>query len=575
MVTAFLSLPKRQHHYRAVPSRHGASASNALKATATLPPPEAQRPKRGGARRWWMVDRRAPHPLTTGVRAKPPNSLGMRGEIDEGLEVTPPSCPRPHQPDLHWFNANCEAQVAAARSLDPAQPRLDPYLARQFERDLRALPLLYCAAGDLVLLEDAPTAAFLRRLGSLGFPPAEIVRYCSPSESPTVRGGAYGREALASRDSSTCRPLRGRVIRNLRPWGWSAEGAAFLRAQGPGATWHPAWAELYSKAWSAARLGDFLGSRGDEDREWLCTTKVVGRACRTVEAVERTAAECAEHGHEGRVVIKAAVASSGRGQIHCGRAPLREAQLGWLRKTLAAQGEVVVEPWLDKVADLSLHFDVGVHGEVQVHGWSRFFTGPHGQYRGALVGGRLDSGLEASAKAFLEGNGDDSGINSAGEGCARLCRLGVELATFLGQALHTAGYVGPVGVDTLVYYDVSATRQLQFKPIVEINPRNTMGRVALRLQSHLRVAAAVWLIVSRREAELAGYDSIAEWAEHIEHKWPPVMTPDGKSLSAGAVFTNDPLIAKEFSTVDGYAVTIQAYGLHLHCGNCKRTGDPQ
>ncbi|KAK3283809.1 hypothetical protein CYMTET_8527, partial [Cymbomonas tetramitiformis] len=269
----------------------------------------------------------------------------------------------------------------------------------------------------------------------------------------------------------------------------------------------------------------------------------------TLEAVERAVADCSEHGHEGRVVIKAAVASSGKGQAHCGRAPLREAQLGWLRKILAAQGDVVVEPWLDKVADLSLHFDVDVHGEVQVHGWSRFFTGPHGQYRGALGGGRLDSGLDAGVRVFLEGSGDESGINTAGQGCARLCRLGGEIATFLGQTLHTAGYVGPVGVDTLVYFDASDARKLQFKPIVEVNPRHTMGRVALSLQSHLRAAAAVWLIVSRREAELAGYDSITAWAGHIEHEWPLVMTPDGKSLSAGAVFTNDPSMAKEFSTV--------------------------
>ena len=74
------------------------------------------------------------------------------------------------------------------------------------------------------------------------------------------------------------------------------------------------------------------------------------------------------------VVVKAIYGSSGRGQTHCRGGQLRAEQRGRLENILRQQGQVVVEPWLDKVVDLSLHFDVGVEGETAVAGWTRFLT---------------------------------------------------------------------------------------------------------------------------------------------------------------------------------------------------------
>ena len=65
------------------------------------------------------------------------------------------------------------------------------------------------------------------------------------------------------------------------------------------------------------------------------------------------------------VVVKAIYGSSGRGQIHCRGGQVRAEQRGRLENILRQQGQVVVEPWLDKVVDLSLHFDVGVEGAMR------------------------------------------------------------------------------------------------------------------------------------------------------------------------------------------------------------------
>ena len=237
------------------------------------------------------------------------------------------------------------------------------------------------------------------------------------------------------------------------------------------------------------------------------------------------------------MVVKASYGSSGRGQIHCRGGQLRAEQRGRLENILRQQGQVVVEPWLDKVVDLSLHFDVGTKGAAAAVGWTRFLTDGRGQYRGSFVGS-LTAGLDEEVKRFLYGDGRDA---------RRLPKLGAQLAEWLAGPLCAAGYQGPVGVDAMVYRDRD---RLRLKPIVEINPRTTMGRVALKLQQAVNSArTALWLVIGRREVAAAGFANLAECAAALEAAHPARLMPDGKQLSSGVLFTTDPAQARSFATV--------------------------
>jgi len=70
-----------------------------------------------------------------------------------------------------------------------------------------------------------------------------------------------------------------------------------------------------------------------------------------------------------------------------------------LARTLARQGAVVVEPWLDRVVDLSVQLDVRDDG-ARVLGVTRFFADRRGQYAGHVVG-RFDADLEPDARRLL------------------------------------------------------------------------------------------------------------------------------------------------------------------------------
>ena len=436
---------------------------------------------------------------------------GLSADYIDELELFSQS--RGRCPAVYWFNANCEDQVALGRpGLTPSQR------VAELEVDFQALPMLLCVRDDVVLLREKPSPAFLRRMQELGFAIPEFVE-CS----------ADGIAALAERK-----------VNALRPWGWSPDSAELLAPLveglprgGEGACWSAEVRQLYAKSWSAARLGEFLVA---QEADYFCGEDVVGTACGTTEQVLAEIGHLVEAGFDA-VVIKAVYGSSGRGQIHCRGGQLRAEQRGRLENILRQQGQVVVEPWLDKVVDLSLHFDVGVEDVVTVAGWTRFLTDGRGQYRGSFVGS-LTAGLDEEVKRFLYGNGRDA---------RRLPKLGEQLAEWLAEPLRAAGYQGPVGVDAMVYRDQD---RLRLKPIVEVNPRTTMGRVALKLQQVVNSArTALWLVISRREVTVAGFADLAECAAALEAVHPARMMPDGKQLSEGVLFTTDPAQARSFATV--------------------------
>lgn len=411
-------------------------------------------------------------------------------------------------PSVYWFDPSCESQVIRP-GFTPSQP------VRQLAGDLALLPLYLCAPDDVLLLPQRPSLPFLRRLGRAGFAIPELVEH--PPGSPL--GGELAR----------------RKLRDLRPWGWSPlveRVAAPLREQlAMPQGWREEWRSLYSKAWSAAALRDFLPACGED---WLGDLEVVGRACATMEEVGAQLARLAAEGWE-RVVVKGAFGAAGQSQVRLEPLQPREDQLAQVARLLEAQGEVVVEPWLEKVVDLSAQVEIDQAGRGRLLGWTRFLTDPRGQYCGSLVSQPL-AGLDQEGRRFLCGEGRDQ---------RRLWRFFETLAGFLAGRLAGSGYTGPLGVDALVFRQEG---RLRLKPIVEINPRFTMGRVALGLARRVNASrTALWLILNRRQCQSAGFADIAAFAAHLEERFPVELK--GEHLSRGVICTTDPAQAQAFATL--------------------------
>jgi hypothetical protein len=122
------------------------------------------------------------------------------------------------------------------------------------------------------------------------------------------------------------------------------------------------------------------------------------------------------------------------------------------------------------------------------------------------------------------------------------------VAMQIGTAMRAAGFSGPAGVDAFVYRD--ANNDLRLKPIVEVNPRFTMGHVALRLTR--RVAhgrGAMFRILNRGDLRRLRCEGFPALAATLIKSHPPTLSPASSQLTDGAVFLTDPERAESHCAV--------------------------
>ena len=422
-------------------------------------------------------------------------------------------CPR-----LHWFNPLCD--LAAGRGA----PFTPPAALGDLARDLALLPALLAAPDDMVVVPERPSLTFLQELRAAGLPVPELVEW----------DPAAGEVPAA---------LDGRRLTGMRPWGWAPDSIAALGPlagqlpagePAPESLWHEERRQLYSKAWSAAWLTAVLPGLREEEGDWICGPEVVGSPCRTEAEVAAVLADGFSGGWR-RAVVKAAFGAAGGRQILVDAPDLPEHQRRWLTAALQEGGTVVVESWLDRVLDLSAQYEVDDDGSVRFLGITRFLTGDSGRFQGVVLHD-LAAGLDEETRRFLYGDGRDG---------SRLQRLYSRLGEDLGRRLPP-GYHGPLGVDALVYRD-GAAGGLRLKPVVELNPRLTMGRVGLALEKRVLASrSAVWRLWRLKDLTAAGHASAAAWADRLRQRLPLEMSVDGRQISRGAVFTNDPAAARAF-----------------------------
>ena len=156
----------------------------------------------------------------------------------------------------------------------------------------------------------------------------------------------------------------------------------------------------------------------------------------------------------GPAVMKAPWSSSGKGLMMVSSPTAR----GWMQNTVAREGAVVCERWMDRVQDFALEFTVEESGAVQYEGLSVFRTSPSGRYvahdfvtpeeqHAALMQWASEEEVQRWRKWWQKRLEEDD--------------------------IRAFSYIGPMGVDMLVGADG------KINPCVELNWRMTMGHVAL------------------------------------------------------------------------------------------------
>lgn len=142
--------------------------------------------------------------------------------------------------------------------------------------------------------------------------------------------------------------------------------------------------------------------------------------------------------------------------------------LSWVQQK--SKFDFIIEPYFEKICDLSFLFDFSPNGHIIKKGITQFLTSNSGRYQGHYVG-KYTHGLSKEVLRVLH-----TRIGTQ----TQIQKIQNELAEFLPQVWPN--YSGPIGVDAMV---VRVGNELKIRPVVEINFRHTMGFFALKLKDVL------------------------------------------------------------------------------------------
>ncbi|MDQ8188336.1 DUF455 family protein [Pelagicoccus sp. SDUM812002] len=476
--------------------------------------------KAEGKTDWEAFRERLAFPLSP-ARAKG-NLFNKEGRSEAGLDTSfikdleVFSQSRGRTPHVYWFNPDAE-RFAALDATDGFEIG-----GSVVQDDLAFLPAYLSKRDDVLLIQEQPSAGFLKSLKAAGIDLPEIFCFGKPES----------RKA----------PALDRKLGGLRPWAWTPDSVRFLsdifsqvtRPEKEDTLWNAKIRELHSKVWAARWAADFLES--DADREWIGERSIFGISASNHDEVASLRARIAERGYES-IALKAPFGTAANGM----RRLAKDEEIGtplksWMEKVWAEQGAVVVEPWLERVFDFSVQLEMREEG-LRVVGYTRLVNNVRGQFRGIVTNG-FCQGLEPEVVKF---------IMQRVEGRPRLYQWYEDvLLPELGARLSAVGYKGPLGIDAFIYRDWEG--MLQLKPVVEINLRYTMGRVAWELgKRNAATSLGFFEVVTKAQAKKRGAADLTGLSDGYAQGFPLRLSEEKKPrIESGTLSLNDARQARHF-----------------------------
>lgn len=472
-------------------------------------------------------------PLATPLAEKPqsPPIIADEGPGASSL-VSPSSCRlgQDRTPSVFVFNPFAEGHIARGKAFTPVKSQAG------LAGDLASLPQFLCQPDDIVLLAKRPSPDFLNQLNQAGFPPPEFIELKDGRIDPAGN-------------------LAQRRLGRLRPWAWGPDSVKLLEplmarvtgseARGANQYFNEGVARLYSKAWSADFLRKVLtGCLGEHEafpsgaesqgrvgsaaaESWLCTEQEAGRAVDDLEDALEAIAAIRRRGHH-RVVAKEAFGVAGHNAIRLWEPEILPEQRRWLSRALENGQQLVVEPWLEREMDFSVQLEMGPQ-HLTLCGYTGLINDRKGQFMANWAEADDSRHLPAQVAALFP---EHAGM------AERLEQFYMAIFSLLETELQRVGFVGPINIDALVYRAPQGGCRL--KPVVEINPRYTMGRLTLELMKHACPGTCgLFSLVTRAQARAEGFADFTSYAASLRDRLQLEGEPFPK-IRQGALCLNDP-----------------------------------
>ena len=362
---------------------------------------------------------------------------------------------RGRRPTVRWFNPAAEAELAG--ELSPESDAATVRMLEQLAKDLELVMLTKSKSDDIFLVRQLPSQNLQRELIDAGFAIPEFMQ-------------------LGDHDD-----LAIRKPHHFTPWAWTPHChrlveplADTVAIQAP--TWDESHEELFRKSWATKKLSEWLAATDSLAEGWLSAETCTGLACSSIEEANLAIEEIGRRGY-ATAIVKRDLSTAGRGQrrFEC-KLPLSQHDTAWLRAAIEQQGQhdvaVVVEPELNRVADLSFLWQRNRSGELKYLGWTRPIISKGRRFAGTRLGANKFEDCSKPLVRFLLT--DDAAV---------LKNVARWLEPRIGRELTDRNFEGYFGIDALV--EQTPTAKFKIKPLVELNPRMTMGHIALSLEKRL------------------------------------------------------------------------------------------
>lgn len=422
---------------------------------------------------------------------------------------------RGRAPNIFVFNPFTEGRIARGAAFTPTR-----HQARLVE-DLTNLPQFLSRRDDMILVSRQPSLDFLQTLKRAGFALPEF-------------------QELKRRRIDPGSDLQKRKLGRLRPWAWGPESLELFEPlveqvtgeqRSPQQRYNEGIAELYSKAWSAQLLRRLLDQHPAES--WLCTREDVGVEVETLQDALDAIDGIRQRGHHP-VIVKMAHGLAGQNAIRLWERSLLDSHQRWLTKAIAQGNRLIVEPWLERQHDFSIQLEMSEEG-LKLRGYTGLINDRKGQFQANWAESHHHRRIPSAVVALFKQPADIS---------RRILNLYLDLFGRLEKELRKVDYVGPLGIDAFVYR--TAEGLCRIKPIVEINPRYTMGRLTVELMRQACPGrSGLFQLVNRSMLTKGGFADFDSYAHTLTKEHPLRLEGDPVArISEGVVFLNDPARAQ-------------------------------
>lgn len=157
-------------------------------------------------------------------------------------------------------------------------------------------------------------------------------------------------------------------------------------------------------------------------------------------------------------VLKANFGMSGRERILGRTRELTDSMRHWITRRSVQSGPMIFEPWLERIDECGIQWDVPQHGPPELIGVLPLITDNTGAYRGSYLAQQY-----AQIPEWQEA---------------------IEYSRQVATIVQQEGYFGPLGTDAMRYRDSSGKTRV--RPLQDLNGRYTMGRLAWGLMKFLK-----------------------------------------------------------------------------------------